>query len=240
MEKFKLYKIGGCVRDSLLGLKPKDIDYVFVFNKIDISIPANVYFNKMEECLINMGVTIYQKRPDCFTIRGKFNKEDVDYVMARKEIYNNPNSRIPFVTVGTLYEDQMRRDFTINAIAEDENGILIDSFNGLEDLNYGILRTPKDAVQSFKDDPLRILRAMRFSVTKEFSFSDEIVQAIRLFNPERMSVVSVERIREEMVKMFQKDTYLSLRLLQWLDGLNPILYTKLFENGLKLEPTLKK
>lgn len=245
--KYKLYIVGGYVRDMLLGIKSKDVDYAVVFSDEYISsgVSPDDAFRAFDEQLQKEGFEVFLRTPDCFTIRAKFPENHqfsgvADFVLARKELYYVEGTRKPMVVLGTLEDDLSRRDFTVNALAIDEEGNIIDLFNGKHDLNYGILRTPKDAVQSFKDDPLRILRAMRFSVTKEFSFSDEIVQAIRLFHPDRMSVVSVERIREEMVKMFQKDTYLSLRLLQWLDGLNPLLYSKLFESGLKLEPTLKK
>lgn len=241
MEKFELYEVGGCVRDELLGIKSKDIDYSFVFKEIDNNLTPEDYFIKMKNCLIEIGVTIYQERPDCFTIRGKLNNKDVDFVMARKEIYSNPKSRIPIVEMGTLYDDQCRRDFTVNSIAKDFDGNIIDLFDGVKDLNDGILRTPTDAVTSLHADPLRILRAFRFKITKHLVFSDDLSNAICNFEVERLELVSTERVREELFKMFKHCTIRSLNLFYWLRNNNYDLFKNIFdERGISLEPTLKK
>jgi tRNA nucleotidyltransferase/poly(A) polymerase len=243
-DKFKLYKIGGCVRDKLMGVKSKDIDYVFVFQEIDKNVTPENYFLRMEKCLLEMGVKIHITKPDCFTIRGKFNDEDVDYVMARKESYPNPESRIPIVEMGDLYADQLRRDFTCNAIAEDEDGLLIDPFGGQADLRKGILRCPISAQTSFNDDPLRMLRALRFSITKNFTM-DASIERVILKDQEMwvkfINVVSEERIREEVYKMFKHDTIKTLRLLSDLEKLTNISVLKyIFGENMWLEPTTKK
>lgn len=244
MEKFKLYKVGGCVRDKLMGLKSKDIDYSFIFEDIDTSIDANIYFEKMKNILVDLGVIIYQIRPDCFTIRGRLNGEDVDYVMGRVEIYDNPESRIPKVRIGNLYQELQRRDFTLNAIAEDEDGNIIDPFDGQGALRLNILRCPTDAKTSFNDDPLRMLRALRFCVTKHFRMSGDILKVIRQDKDmwdKFAVVVSQERIREELHKMFKHDTIKSIRILADLEdssGLNII--KRIFGEELWLKPTNEK
>lgn len=244
MEKFKLYKVGGCVRDSLLGLKSKDIDYSFIFEEIDRNITPDEYFIKMENILKSIGVEIFQLRPDCFTIRGRLNGESVDYVMGRKETYPNTESRIPVVEMGDLYEELRRRDFTVNAIAEDEEGNLIDPFNGAKDIENRILRCPIDAKTSFNDDPLRMLRALRFSITKDFKINLDVNMVILsdVGMWEKFSkVVSQERIREEIFKMFQHDTVAAMDLLVTLHMNSPInIMEKIFTNNMWLKPTMEK
>lgn len=240
MEDFKLYKIGGCVRDFILGLKPKDIDYVFVFNTIESNADANEYYLKMKDRLLEKGVEIFQERPDCFTIRGKYKGEAVDFVMARKEKYLDPKSRIPTVVVGTLEDDQTRRDFTVNALAMDEDGNIIDLFNGQKDLQDRILKTPTDVAVSFNDDPLRILRAMRFAITKGLDWSDEMWRVIDTFDAKKLKVVSLERKREELFKCFKHDTKATLQFLRTFDLYNSPLYDAILPDDLWLEPTNKK
>jgi tRNA nucleotidyltransferase/poly(A) polymerase len=243
MEKFKLYKVGGCVRDTLLGLKSKDIDYSFIFEEIDTTITPDEYFIKMKNILESIGVEIFQLRPDCFTIRGRLNGESVDYVMGRKETYPNPESRIPLVEMGNLYEELRRRDFTVNAIAEDEDGNLIDPFNGVKDIKDKILKCPINAKTSFNDDPLRMLRALRFAITKGFKMSSEVSMVILADEDmwEKFSkVVSQERIREEVFKMFKHDTIEALDLLCTLQMNSPVnVMEKIFANGMWLKPTFE-
>ena len=244
MEKFKLYRVGGCVRDKLMGVKSKDIDYAFVFQNIDRSISPENYFLRMEQCLIEMGVKIHITKPDCFTIRGNLNGEDVDYVMARKETYPNPESRIPLVEMGDLYADQLRRDFTLNAIAIDEEGRYIDPHNGIQDLFKGVLKCPIDPITSFTDDPLRMLRALRFTVTKGFHMDDVLYHTMCIDSSlwdKFDKVVSKERVWEELNKMFKHDTLKTLSLLEKLkkDGHFRIMES-IFRDGMWLQPTFKK
>lgn len=242
-KQFKIYKVGGCVRDSLLGLKSKDIDYSFIFEEIDRNITPDEYFIKMENILKSIGVEIFQLRPDCFTIRGRLNGESVDYVMGRKETYPNTESRIPVVEMGDLYEELRRRDFTVNAIAEDEDGNLIDPFNGVKDIKDKILKCPIDAKTSFNDDPLRMLRALRFAITKGFKMSSEVSMVILADEDmwEKFSkVVSQERIREEVFKMFKHDTIETIDLLCTFQMNSPInVMEKIFANGMWLKPTFE-
>lgn len=138
---FKFYEVGGKVRDEILGLKSKDVDYVAVPSdelRNDISSPHTM-FGILEEYLKQEKFEIFLVTPDCFTIRAKFPQghkyEGVaDFVMARKEVGYVPGTRTPIVVPGSLYDDLERRDFTLNALAKDEDGNIIDYFNGLEEI----------------------------------------------------------------------------------------------------------
>lgn len=221
----KIYLVGGAIRDKLLGVKTKDYDYVMVLDNIkDLSVQDG--FKIMETYMINEGFTIYQSKPDMYTISAKFPNNHVnkgltaDFVLARKEIGYTDDSRQPMLELGTFEDDLGRRDFTINAMAEDEDGNIIDLFNGLEHLKYGILQTPKDPMITLLDDPLRLIRALRFSVTKNFNIHFEVLKAMK--NPDiitKMSkVVSQERIQGELNKMFQHNTIQTLKLLTSIDN----------------------
>lgn len=241
---YKLYLVGGIIRDRFLGLPSKDYDFSVVVE--DLTMSPKEAFDKLEIQLKQEGYEIFLSTPECFTIRARFpkdhkhNKLTADFVLARKDEGYIGGTRRPNTVLGTLEDDLRRRDFTVNAMAEDMEGDIVDPFNGQLDLQEGTLRTPVDASVSFMDDPLRILRAMRFKITKSMMFSDDVVNAIQLFPVKRMSVVSDERIREELRKMFMADTLESLNLIWTIRMLNPALYTYLFSRMIKLEPTMKK
>ena len=238
---FKFYEVGGKVRDEILGLKSKDVDYVAVPSDgllIDVS-SAHDMFDILETYLKEEGFEIFLSTPDCFTVRAKFPKDHkyqgvADFVMARKEIGYVEGTRTPIVVPGTLKDDLERRDFTVNAMAKDENGDIIDLFDGMNDLKRMVLITPLPPKQTFNDDPLRILRAVRFAITKGFSlkFLDYFINNYDYEN--KMGVVSTDRIREELHKCFKHDT------MGTLDMLNeyPTLKRYIFENKLMwLKPT---
>lgn len=242
----KIFLVGGAVRDKLLGIKSNDLDYVMVLDDINLT-PFQGYLT-MKQYMLDAGFTIFLETPEMFTIRGKFPKghknEGItgDFVLARKEVGYEEGTRRPILELGTLYDDLERRDFTINAMAEDEDGNIIDFFNGKEDLKRRVLRTPLNPNITFLDDPLRILRFIRFCITKDFSMSFEGIKAMD--NPDVLNklkeVVSGERIREELLKMFKHDTIKTLELLTYLDkndckGLLKICFGK----GMWLEPTFK-
>jgi tRNA nucleotidyltransferase/poly(A) polymerase len=179
-----------------------------------------------------------------FTIRAKFPSDhkfaklDADFVMARKEVGYVEGTRRPILELGTLEDDLVRRDFTVNAMAEDEDGNIIDLFNGLDHLKFKILITPLDTNVTFNDDPLRLLRALRFSITKDFRISNDIWNELNNFDyDEKMGVVSTERIREELLKCFKHDT------LKTLNKLNEFKYLRdyIFKNNiLWLKPTFEQ
>ena len=241
----KLFTVGGCVRDKLLGLKSKDIDFTFVCE--DSQTVEGGWIEMSSWMKIN-GFEIFLETPDCFTIRAKFPKDHknaglvADFVMARKEVGYTHGTRRPILELGTLEDDLIRRDFTLNAMAEDEDGNLIDLFGGQEDLKAGILRTPLPAGQTMMDDPLRFLRSLRFSITKGFSIHTDIFKAMEQSDiKEKLRVtVSAERIREEVFKMMKHDTVKSLKLLHQVDQeFLPGFIELVFDRGLWLKPTFE-
>ena len=243
----KIYRVGGCVRDALLGIDSKDIDFTFVLDDID---NKTIYegFDEMTEWMKSEGFEIFLSTPDMFTIRARFPKNHkntgmtADFVMARKEIGYIEGTRNPILVLGKLEDDLIRRDFTLNAMCEDENGVLIDLFNGQEDLKNGILRTPRDPKITFMDDPLRILRAIRFSITKGFNIDTKTWVAMK--QPEILEklkiTVSNERIRDEVYKMMKHDTVKALKLIHIVDiEMIPGFLDLVFSKGLWLKPTFE-
>ena len=240
----KIFQVGGCVRDKILGVHTKDIDFTFVLDDLSQSVESG--FELMTQWLQDNQFQIFLLTPDCFTIRAKFPKGHkhegltADFVMARKENGYIPGTRKPILELGSLEDDLIRRDFTLNAMAEDEDGNLIDLFGGLKDLEDGILRTPLNPEITMMDDPLRILRALRFSVTKGFGISLKIWDAMA--QPEILeklqTTVSVERMREEIFKMMKHDTPQSLRLLHLVEeSYIPGFLDLVFSKGMWLKPT---
>lgn len=238
----KIYKVGGVVRDKLLGIDSKDIDFTFVLDNLDRTVEEG--FDIMTKWLEHKEFTIFLSTPDCFTIRAKFptghsNQGMVaDFVLARKEVGYVEGTRRPILELGTLEDDLRRRDFTLNALAEDEDGNIIDLFNGVEDLKRGYLRTPLNCKVTLNDDPLRILRAIRFCITKEFYIDPAIDSIIQDYDYEtKMHVVSMERIREELYKCFKHDTLKTLRILHEYSALRNYIFKS---GSLWLKPTFKQ
>jgi tRNA nucleotidyltransferase/poly(A) polymerase len=231
MLKYELYEVGGHVRDGLLGLQSNDIDYSVVVADEFLKDDPSEVFDKLVKDLNEKGFKVFLETPEMFTIRAKFpnSQEVADFVLARKETEYVEGTRRPTIVLGTLEDDLRRRDFTVNAMARNKRtGEFIDLFNGQRDLQDRILRTPLDASISFEDDPLRILRAIRFSITKGFKLSEEVIDAIKMFKPSGIKKVSVERIRDEFYKMFYHDTLESLTFLRLLESWNLRLYLLLF------------
>jgi tRNA nucleotidyltransferase/poly(A) polymerase len=241
---FKFYEVGGKVRDEILGVQSKDVDFVAVpkDSLIEEFPEAADLFEVLVDYLTREKFQIFLVTAECYTIRAKFPEGHkyqgvADFVMARKEIGYVPFTRTPIVKPGTLFDDLERRDFTLNAIAKDENGALIDPFNGIEDLQNGVIRTPLPCEVTFKDDPLRILRAIRFMITKGFVITAEMHQHIKHFDYEVfMAVVSAERIREELLKCFKHDTAETLKVLMRY----PALFEYIFMTKIWLKPTMEE
>jgi tRNA nucleotidyltransferase/poly(A) polymerase len=245
---FKMYEVGGCVRDEILGVKSKDIDYVAVPNEelLNDVKSANSMFNILSGYLKSEGFEIFLETPECFTIRAKFPKGHkyqgvVDFVMARKEVGYISGTRTPIIEPGTLYDDLIRRDFTLNALAKDENGDIIDYFDGMWALDAKMLITPLDSRITMLDDPLRLLRAFRFSITKDFTISPRVWETCLMDSVVNKleEVVSQERIREEIFKMMKHDTIKSLELFYNIDRVNPKLIQIMFGRGMWLKPTME-
>jgi tRNA nucleotidyltransferase/poly(A) polymerase len=242
---FKFYEVGGKVRDEILGLESKDVDYTVVpsGSLLEQYTEAEEMFEILVTYLKVNKFEIFLITADCFTIRAMFPKDHkysgvADFVMARKEVGYIPGTRTPIVKPGTLYDDLERRDATLNALAKDENGEIIDYFNGLTHLKYGILRTPLDPIKTFDDDPLRIIRFVRFSITKGFTIPDDIQSVIAGYKYEdKMGVVSTERIREELLKCFKHDTLKTLGVINYY----PMLRNYIFKNNLLwIKPTMEQ
>lgn len=179
-----------------------------------------------------------------YTIRAKFPKGHVnenlvaDFVLARKKIGYVEGTRKPIVIPGTLLDDLTRRDFTVNAIACGEDGIIVDPFNGQEDLKNKILKTPISGDITFDDDPLRLLRAIRFAITKGFTIGKDVHEYILYFDYfNKFNVVSEERIREELYKCFHFNTNLTLYYLSNYVNLHNYIFT---QTNLWLKPTNEK
>lgn len=241
----QIYKVGGCVRDSILGVESKDIDFTFVLDNIDRTVDEG--FEIMKQWMEHKEFTIFLSTPEMFTIRAKFPKGDIneglvaDFVLARKEVGYKEGTRQPILELGTLEDDLIRRDFTLNSMAEDENGNLIDLFGGKGHLGSRLLKTPLPAEQTMMDDPLRFLRALRFSITKGFFIHHSIFDAMD--QPDIMdklkNVVSAERIREEVLKMMKHDTVATLTLFSMVEKRIPGFTKLIFGRGLWLKPTFE-
>ncbi len=191
------YVIGGFVRDLIIGRASKDIDIVTTGSGIEFA--REVASRLGDKVKVN-----YFKNFGTAQIHFPGSNEwDIEFVGARKESYNR-QSRKPIVEDGTLDDDQKRRDFTINALAlslmKENFGALIDPFGGLQDIDEGIIRTPLDPVITFSDDPLRMMRAIRFATQLNFTIDAETYSGIRK-NTHRLEIVSKERINDELNKI---------------------------------------
>ena len=188
------YVIGGYVRDIFLKRESKDIDVVTVGSGIEL---ATAFAEKLGK---SARLSVFK---NFGTAQVKFKDLEVEFVGARRESYTH-DSRKPIVEDGTLCDDQNRRDFTINALAiclnREHFGELVDPFNGMSDLYSGIIRTPLDPDITFSDDPLRMMRAIRFATQLNFSIEDETFAAIER-NRERIKIISKERIIDELNKI---------------------------------------
>lgn len=191
------YVIGGFVRDLFLKRSSKDIDIVVVGNGIAFAELVGAQLGAKVAVFKNFGTAML-----------KYNELEIEFVGARKESYR-ANSRKPIVENGTLKDDQLRRDFTINALAISLNkgsfGNLADPFHGISDLTERIIRTPLAADLTFSDDPLRMMRAIRFATQLNFNIEESALTAIKN-QKERISIVSKERITDELNKIIMAET----------------------------------
>ncbi|MBF0950566.1 MAG: HD domain-containing protein, partial [Alloprevotella tannerae] len=194
--QFECYVVGGYVRDLFLERPTNDIDIVVVGSGIAMAEALTKRLGRAAHLSVfkNFG-----------TAQVKYHHQEIEFVGARRESYSH-DSRKPIVEDGTLEDDQMRRDFTINALAVCLNaaryGELVDPFDGLWDLEDGLLRTPTDPDITFSDDPLRMMRCVRFATQLNFRIDDETFAALER-NAERLSIISGERIIEELNKIMR-------------------------------------
>ena len=218
------YVVGGFVRDSIMGRECKDIDIVTIGSGIELAKKVQEKIGGKSNISVfkNFGTAMLH-----FWDKGE--DWQVEFVGARKESYSH-SSRKPVVENGTLEDDQNRRDFTINAMAiclnKDRYGELLDPFEGREDIRRHIIRTPLDPDITFSDDPLRMLRAIRFACRLDFSIHPDTFDAIKR-NAHRIEIVSMERNIEEINKMITSDyPSMGLRLLD-KSGLLELLFPEL-------------
>ncbi|MEY8759655.1 CCA tRNA nucleotidyltransferase [Chryseobacterium tongliaoense] len=218
-----VYIVGGYVRDLLMKRKAStDIDFVTEQNGIELAQSVALEIDP------KLKVSVFKTYG---TAMVKYKDLELEFVGARKESYNE-NSRKPDVEGGTLEDDQKRRDFTINAMAislnKDNFGELIDPFNGVEDLENKILRTPLEPAQTYSDDPLRMMRAVRFASTLQFTIEENSLAAIKQ-EAERIKIVSMERVMVEFNKiMLSEKPSTGLRLMEET-GLMKLIIPELIE-----------
>lgn len=225
---FNFYIVGGYVRDKLLSRENNDIDYVITINTdklIKSDLNGLDHFQLLHNYLTSNNYTIIQTKPEHLCIKAKnlITKQVNDFVLARKDISYPPDSRLPVVAPGTLYDDLMRRDFTINTLALNvATNNIVDVCGGQDDLLNGILRTPLDSKITLLEDPLRVLRGFRFSVVLDFTLSEDFMDTVKdsaIWNKFCL-VVNHDRIREELNKMFAHDIGKTLGVLQKIKELN--------------------
>lgn len=194
----KAYVIGGYVRDLILDRPSKDIDIVVLGDGVAFA----------EACAESLRVKKVSVFKTYGTAQFVYKDIEVEFVGARKESYTH-DSRNPVVEIGTLEDDQNRRDFTINAMAlslvPSEFGTFIDPFDGMKDLEDQMIRTPLDPDQTYSDDPLRMMRAIRFATQLDFKIEIKSLEALHK-NSERLAIITQERISDELNKIILSDT----------------------------------
>jgi tRNA nucleotidyltransferase/poly(A) polymerase len=215
MTNIRHYAVGGAVRDALLGVRSKDWDYSVTVDGVGTIEEA---WSAMRDHLLSDGYSIFLETPQYLTIRARFpkghpnEKQTADFVLAREDGPYSDGRRPDWVRPGTLLSDLSRRDYTVNAIAQDaETGEYVDPWNGRQDLKDGILRAVGHAEDRLTEDPLRAFRALRFAVTKPLVISSVLERALRMEYD--MDSVSTDRIRDEVGKMFRHDTQKSIFML---------------------------
>ncbi|PID27377.1 MAG: tRNA nucleotidyltransferase [Candidatus Cloacimonadota bacterium] len=215
----EVYLVGGFVRDKVLGKTPKDIDFVVVGDGIKFAEEVASFY-KIKK-------VIKYKRFE--TAKVPFKGSEIEFVSAREELYEK-NSRKPRVKKTTLKTDILRRDFTINTLAArvslNTKSEVIDYLGGLEDLKKGVIRTPLDPFITYSEDPLRMLRAIRFSSKFGYKIEKESFDAIRE-NLSRLSIVSAERISDEFFKIVDSDRFVEGVELLDRSGLLNIIFPEL-------------
>ena len=217
---YQSFVIGGYVRDILLKRPSNDIDVVTVGSGIELARKTASLISEKKEVK-------YYGRFGTAMIRLK--DKEIEFVGARKESYD-PSSRKPTVENGTIEDDQNRRDFTINTLAislnEENFGELIDPFGGIRDLEDKIIRTPLDPDITYSDDPLRMMRAIRFATQLNFDIETESFNAIKR-NADRIKIISMERVNEEMNKiLLSSKTSVGFKLLE-ATGILKIIFPQL-------------
>lgn len=215
----EVYAVGGFIRDRLLGKKVKDIDFTVIGDAVSFARAVAELFG------VRNPVVFERFGTAMVPYRG----HQLDFVTARAESYES-QSRKPRVWEGALDDDLARRDFTVNALAASLNGEtygkLVDHYDGMGDLERKVLRTPKEPEQTFSEDPLRIMRAVRFAAQLEFEIAPHTLAACKLMAP-RLKIVSQERITDELMKLLSAaKPSIGLRIMQEL-GVMEIVFREI-------------
>lgn len=232
--------VGGAVRDELLGRPSKDLDFCVEIPEL-IGQPADVGFAAMRDAIESEGFTIFQETPDKVTLRAKFPKGHTneklvgDFVLCRKDGPTKDGRRPEWVEVADIAADLARRDFTVNALAKNEDGSILDLHGGLRDLGSKTLRFVGNPEDRLREDALRAFRGVRFSITKGFSLDSAARSAIRGMHADQFEAVSTERIREELLRCFAHDTWRTLNTLSQF----PVLLDLALDRGIWLKPTVE-
>lgn len=236
---FKFFEVGGCIRDELMGLHSKDVDFSVVASD---AIPIENAFDALEQWMNDNNFKICEIKKEFHTIRALVPKTHslhertrvADFVLARRDGPSSDGRHPDWVESGSLLDDLSRRDFTVNAIARAEDGTLIDPFDGQSDIHNRILRFVGDPEQRIKEDGLRVLRGIRFSITKGLTMEATTHETIfSPLAPEMIRKVKPDRIREELNKMLRHDSLATMKML----GTHPVLIESIFRNGVRLEAT---
>lgn len=211
----QIFKVGGAVRDQFLGVRSKDIDFAVEAES----------FGHMRDHIAARG-KIFLEKPEFFTIRAKMDGVDADFVLCRKEHGYTDGRRPDSVTIGDIYDDLSRRDFTMNAIAvrvaDDE---IIDPHNGVVDIEKRVVRCVGSAEDRFSEDSLRMIRAVRFAITKGFTLDWPIHNALHDRHLlDKLSNVSRERVREELNRCFKHDTLATMKMFERYFKLRDIVF----------------
>lgn len=237
----QMFMVGGAVRDELLGVPSKDIDFTVVMDFHDaVSVDP---FKVMVGNLKAQGFEIFLETPEFLTVRARFPKNHeharltADFVLARKESEYTDGRRPDKVIPGTLEDDLARRDFTMNAVARDSAGNLIDPFDGQDDIAAKVIRCVGEPWDRITEDALRALRAIRFAVTKGFSIDSELWEVIDSYEVADIvqDHISDERIQVELSKMFRFNTPASIEMLNRF----PALMESCFAGDVSLDATMK-
>lgn len=252
----EMFMVGGIVRDEILGVRSKDIDFSVVLSPEDLDDPGLVVnprtpFEIMEDRLRSMRFKIFLSTPEFLTVRAQFPEEErgvagviensgmtADFVLARKESLYTDGRRPDVVVLGTLEDDILRRDFTMNALAKDAQGNIIDLVGGVQDINERVIRAVGNAFDRLNEDALRAVRAVRFSVTKGFRIDHELrfaMESAAVIHSIEQNI-SDERISDELSKMFRFNTLASLKALQEF----PLLTRAMFSGSISLDSTMKQ
>lgn len=230
----ELWEVGGCVRDEIMGIPSKDIDYSVVADS----------FEEMKQFILDEGMTIVVENPEFATIRAIAPKSTfrghlggLDFVWAREDGPYSDGRRPDWTKPGTLMMDLARRDFRMNAIAKDEDGNLIDPFDGQGDIERRLIRAVGNAhTRIIQEDALRGMRALRFSIQKGFEIDVEVTAVLVSASfRDALRNIAIERVQKELELMFAVSTVKTLSIIRDFR-----LENTLFNGtGLRLMPTMK-